>query len=412
MKEVLKKIMAEFWDRKPEYIQRRRVPEDLIKGKHSFVIIGPRRAGKSYTIYEMRDMLPNDFIYVNFEDERLAEFTNKDFDLILEAYHEMREEKPIIFLDEIQNVDNWARFIRRLADGGYKVVTTGSNSKMLSKEIAEKLGGRFPEVDIHPLDFAEFLKFKGIQIKKEHFYSKERFKIKKYFNEYLSYGGFPEISTLSKKESKIKLLRSYFNLVFYRDLMTRKDLKNAPALRFIIKKLREGIGNVLTPRSIYASLKNAGIHVGPNTVEGYIDYLEEAFLVIPCQPFAKSVLKQERRKRYFIDNGYIKILEVKEDKNLLLENLVFTELLKKGKKTNFHQGKRECDFIIDGTEALQVTYELTEGNEKREIDGLLEAMEAYNIKKGRIITYDQEKEIQKNGKKIHITPVWKWCLSL
>jgi hypothetical protein len=416
MKEILKKLIVEYWDREPEYVQRNKAPEDLIAGKHSLVIVGPRRAGKSYTLHEARDHLiskgieKNSFIYLNFEDERLAEFTKKDFDQILEAYHSLAEGKPIFFLDEIQNVDGWAKFIRRLADSGYKVLATGSNSNMLSKEIAERLGGRFPEIDIYPLNFMEFLKFKGFEFKKEHLYSKDRFAIVKYFDEYITFGGFPEVALLSDEASKMKVLRSYFNLVFYRDLMTDKDLKNEEALRFMIKKLRECIGNVITPRAIYASLKKADIQVGPNTVEKYIDYLEEAFLVIPCYPFAKSVVKQEKKKRYFIDNGYIKLFEVKEDKNLLLENLVFTELIKRGKRVHFHQGKKECDFIVDKSLAIQVTQEVTEKNEDREYGGLMEAMEVYEIQEGIILTYDQEKEVVINNKKIQLMPVWKWLL--
>lgn len=413
----MKKIMAEFWDRRPEYVVRKKVPEELMGSKHSLVIIGPRRAGKSYTIHEIRDMLiskgmdGHSFIYINFEDERLAEFKSEHFDLILEAYNEMQDEKPVIFLDEVQKIDGWEKFIRRLADTDYKIVATGSNSEMLSSEIADRLGGRFPEIEIYPLDFKEFLKFKGMEFKEKHLHTKERFVIKKFFDEYLMYGGFPEVALLAEKASKMKILRSYFNLVFYRDMIARKKIKNETALRYIIKKLRESIGNDITPRAIYASLKKADIEVGPNTVENYVDYLRQAFLVIPCSMYAKSVLKQEKKKRYFIDNGYIKIFEVKEDMDILLENLVFIELMKKEKEVYFHQGKRECDFIVEKEEAIQVTYELNEKNIEREVEGLIEAMNAYGIKKGMIITHNQEKEIEKQGRKIRVVPSWLWCLT-
>jgi len=417
MKEILKKVITEFWDQEPDYVSRKRISQDLAAGKSSLVIVGPRRAGKSYTVYEIRDALvkagteSHDFIYINFEDERLEEFSKEHFDLILESYHEMRQNKPVICLDEIQNIGEWDRFIRRLKDGGYKVIATGSNSKMLSSEIAEKLGGRFPEIEVYPLDFLEFLMFKGIEFKKEHAYSKERFKIRKYFDEYLHYGGFPEPAFLSEAASKIKLIKSYFNLVFYKDIIARKNLQNVAALRFIVKKLRESIGNVITPRAIYASLKFAQINVGPNTVESYVDYLDEAFLVIACPRYAKSVLSQEKKKRYFIDNGYIKMLEVKEDLGLMLENLVFIELIKYGKSAYFYQGKKECDFMVDDL-AIQVSYELNEENQEREIAGLLEAMDVNNLKKGIVITYEQEKDMDIAGKKISVIPAWKWCLSL
>jgi len=417
MKEVIKKLIAEFWDKDIDYIPRKKITEELATAKSSIIITGPRRAGKSYTIYEIRDMImkkgadKKDFLYINFEDERLSEFKKEQLELLLEAYYEMREQKPIIFLDEIQNVENWEKFARRLTDDGYKLVVTGSNSELLSREISNKLGGRLIENRVYPLDFKEFLRFKKIEIKKEDFYSKERFRLKKYFEEYMLYGGFPEVAFFSDEENKKKVILTYFNLVFYKDLVTKKYVENETALKFIIKKLRENIGGVITPRAIYTSLKNAGIDIGPNTVERYLQYLEETFLVIPCKPFAKSVLKQEKKKRYLVDNGYIKIFEIKEDSSLLLENLVFMEFVKKGKEIYYYQGKKECDFIVE-KEAVQVTYELNEENEKREIEGILEAMEVCGLEKGKIITYDQEKEIEKEGKKISVIPAWKWALTL
>lgn len=415
MKEILKKIIVETWNSKIGYVQRNKVPLGLINANSSLVIVGPRRAGKSYTIYELINELSikhkeKNLIYINFEDERLIQFKTNNFDDILEAYYELRQEKPFLFLDEIQNIDSWNKYVRRLADSGYKVIVTGSNSIMLSREIAEKLGGRFAQITIYPLDFSEFLKFNGLKINKESQYSSDRFLIKKYFNEYLNYGGFPEVSLISGDEGKKKLLESYFNLVFYKDLVTRKKLENEEVLKFIIKKIREGVGRVITPSAVYTALKNAGIEVGPNTVEKYINYLEEAFVIVACKPFAKSIIKQEKVKKYLIDNGYVKLFEVKEDRGLLLENLVFIEFVKKGKQVYFHQGKKECDFVVDGIWAIQVTYELNEENEAREIDGLLEAMEVYKIKKGIILTNDQEKEIIRNGIKIAVVPVWKWCI--
>jgi len=418
MKEIIKKIIAEFWDKSVTYIPRKKITEELATAKSSIIITGPRRAGKSYTIYELRDMImkkgaeKQDFLCINFEDERLSDLKKEQLDLLLEAYYEMRDRKPIIFLDEIQNIVGWEKFIRRLADDGYKVVATGSNSEILSMEIANRLGGRFLETEIYPLDFKEFLTFKKMEIRREYLYSKERFKLKKYFDEYLLYGGFPEVAFFSEHENKIKVIKTYFNLVFYKDLIAKKELENETALRFIIKKLRENIGNIITPRAIYASLKNAGIEAGPNTVEKYIQYLEEAFLIIPCKHFAKSVSKQEKKKRYFVDNGYIKIFEVKEDLGLLLENLVFTEFIKKGKDVGYYQGKKECDFIVEGREAVQVAYNLNEENEGREVEGIIEAMKVCGLEKGIIITYDQEREIEKEGKKIQVVPAWKWALSL
>lgn len=416
MKEVLKKIMAEAWESKREYVARNKVPEELALKKPSLVITGPRRAGKSYAAYEMQGVMAGggkpEFLFINFEDERLEGFEKESFDEILETYYEMREGKPALFLDEIHNIKGWEGFSRRLADSDYKVIVTGSNSEMLSREIAERLGGRFAEITVYPLEFREFLKFKGMDAGKDVFYSKERFAAKRLFGEYFEYGGFPEVALLSTAEAKKKVLQTYFDLVFYKDLIGRKKLENETALKFIIKKMRESVGKVVTPNAVYAATKQAGIEIGPNTVEKYIGYLEEAFLTLPCLPYAKSVRKQERKKSYFVDNGYIKLLEVKEDKGIMLENLVFMELVKKGKTPAFHQGRRECDFVVDGRQAVQAAYELNSENEEREVGGLLEAMQAYGLKSGTIVTHGEERQIRRQGKKIDVVPAWKWCLQL
>ncbi len=414
MKDTLKRLMVEFWESNPKFIPRYRIPYELTTGKNSLVLTGPRRAGKSFTVYELREQLAKDnsmrIVLLNFEDERLEGFERTQFDQILEAYHELKSEKPVLFLDEIHVVRGWNAFVRRLADSGYKVIVTGSNSELLSREIAEKLGARFTEITVLPLSFKEFLKFKGMKIGADTAFSKDRFAVKKMFAEYVSFGGFPEVSLLNDPNAKRKVLQTYFDLVFFKDLIGRKKLENESVLKFIIRKTRENVGNIIAPRAIYAAAKEAGIEVGPNTVEKYLDYLEEAFLVLPCYPFAKSVLKQERKKRFFVDNGYLKLFELKEDAGLMLENLVFMELIKIGKNVCYHQGKKECDFIVDGKQAIQVTHKLSVENEKREIEGLIEAMQAYSIKEGIILTFDEERQIELGNKRINVIPVWKWLL--
>ncbi len=416
MKEALKRLIVEFWESEPDFIPRYIIPSELMTGKQSLVLVGPRRAGKSFSVHEMRQRHSvenhTNVIFINFEDDRLEGFKRQHFDLILEAYHELRQEKPLIFLDEVHVIDGWETFVRRLADSGYKVIVTGSNSELLSREIAEKLGARFIEIRILPLNFKEFLKFKGFEIKSESIFSKDRFTIKKFFEEYFSFGGFPEVSQLNEEASKRRVLQTYFDLVFFKDLIGRKKLENEEVLKFIIKKVRENVGNVFTPRAVYAAAKEAEIEVGPNTVEKYLEYLEEAFLVLHCLPFAKSVIKQERKKRFFVDNGYLKLFELKEDLGLLLENLIFMELIKNGKKVCYHQGKKECDFIVDSKLAVQVVYKLSEENRERELNGLLEAMHAYKINDGLIITFDEEKKISIDGNTISVVPAWKWLLSI
>jgi len=403
--------MIEFWEDTQPYTARHKVNLELLTGKTCLIICGPRRAGKSFTMYEIRDGLDDkkNSIYVNFEDDRLQGFKNGQFDEILDAYYEIRKEQPVLFLDEVQNVDGFGPYLRRLADRQYKVVATGSNSKLLSREIAQILGGRFVQLTILPLDFNEFLLFKKITLTPETIHSKEKYDVRRAFDEYLNYGGFPEVSQLTEPQNKTKVLQTYFNLVFYQDMVSKEKLQNEEALQFILKKTRENIGNAFTPRSVYAAAKNAGIAIGPNTVEKYLARLEDAYLVQPCLPFAKSATSQLRKKRYFIDNGYIKLFEVKPDEGLMLENLIFTELVKKGHTPRYHQRKKECDFILPD-HAIQVTHELNEANTKREVDGLMEAIHAHDLQKGTIITRDQEKTINVEGQRINVIPAWIWCL--
>jgi predicted AAA+ superfamily ATPase len=190
------------------------------------VLTGPRRAGKSFYVYEIQQKLWHKsnkrIVYLNFEDDRLNGFNNQHFDLILEAYYELHTEKPVLFLYEVHVIKGWETFVRRLANTGYKVVVTGSNSHLLSKEIAEKLGARFIETNIFSLDFKEFLKFKNFKINPETVFSKEHFTLKKLFNEYLSFGGFPEVAMLNGEEAKRKVLQTYFDLVFFKDIVGRK----------------------------------------------------------------------------------------------------------------------------------------------------------------------------------------------
>ncbi len=416
MKQIIKKLIIEAWETKREYVGRRIIPKEMILSDSSAILVGPRRAGKSYTMYQMIDEYfegrkdKQGYVFLNFEDERISGFKKNQFDLILESFYELKQDsKPVIFLDEVQNIPGWEKYVRRLSDSGHKVVVSGSNSEMLSQNIAQKLGGRFIQFAIYPLSFSEFLKFKNYKIPEKEILGKKRYEVLRYFEEYLEYGGFPEVSRFDRKESKRKVLQTYYNLVFYKDLISNKSLENEQALHFIIKKIRENIGKVFSNRSVYASLKKADIQVGPNTVEKYIEELFRAFLINPCFPFNKSVLAQSKEKKYFVDNGYLKLLEIKEDWSLLLENLVFLEILKRGGKAFYFREKRECDFIV-GNCAVQVAYELNDGNREREMEGVIEAIEKNKLERGIVLTYNSEESIETGGKEIKVMPAWKWCL--
>jgi predicted AAA+ superfamily ATPase len=209
----------------------------------NYVFCGIRRAGKSFLLFQnIKEIIKHggitNFVYLNFEDERFIEFTAKHFDLIIDCAFELYREQPILFFDEIQNIDGWEKFARRLADTGYRIFITGSNAKMLSKEISTTLGGRFMIQEVYPLSFKEFISFNSIELENNFEFSSQRFVIKEQFEKYFRFGGFPE---LSKYQDPKEYLSSIFMKVFYGDLISRNHIQSEHILRLLIKKLAESV---------------------------------------------------------------------------------------------------------------------------------------------------------------------------
>lgn len=416
---VLEQIIAEFWNLKPQYIFRSFF-EPYFKSKKCTAIIGPRRAGKSYLLYQIRDYLIKtksynltDFLYVNFENLGLKGFTYKNFDEILKTYNSIYpEKKPIIMFDEIQNIDLWYKYVRNLADLGYLVYITGSNSKMISKEIALNLGARYIVLKVYPFSFKEFLELKGIQFEKQNIILNHN-KIVFAFKEYLAYGGFPEITNQSP-EIKKQILRNYFDLALG-DIIKRWSVSDNNALEIFVKKLKENITTETTIKNYCRFFKSIDYKISQREIYRFVKYLQDSFFLFGLESQKKSIRSRTYLKKYyFIDNGYISLFEFEKDDGLKLENIVFCSLLKMGKEINYYKDKKECDFIVrkdKGLQAIQVTYELNENNREREIQGLIEALDYYDLKKGYIITGKQEEEFEKGGKKIKVIPAWKWMLS-
>ncbi len=415
---VLVQAIAGFWELKPKYVFRSFF-EPYFKSGKCTAIIGPRRAGKSYLLYQIRDYLiqkkkysSDDFLYVNFENLGLKGFTYKNFDEILKAYHSIHPtKKPVIMFDEIQNIDLWYKYVRTLADLGYLVYITGSNSKMISKEIALNLGARYIVLKVYPFSFNEFLELKNISYTKLDIIINNN-KIFSAFNEYLDYGGFPEVAN-QDKEIKKQILRTYFDLALG-DIVKRWNVSDNNALELLVKKLKENITNEATIGSYYNFFKSIDYKIDQREIYRFVRYLEDSFFLFGLESQKKSIKsKTYLKKYYFVDNGYVSLFVFEKDAGLKLENLIFNSLLRTGEEINYYKDKKECDFIVkkaDGLLALQVTCELNESNKEREIQGLIEALDYYNLKKGYIITNNQEEEFEKNGKKIKVIPAWKWML--
>jgi len=425
MKEILKAIIREFHLGKlPKLIQRETTLP--LNSNKIITLTGPRRAGKTYLLFQQIQELINQkipkekIIYINFEDERLNLSINT-LDLILQAYKELYPDISInecyFFFDEVQNVKGWERFVRRVYDSVNKnIFITGSNSKFFSEEIASSLRGRTIRYELFPLNFKEFVHFKGFEFDPQRdFYSLEkRSKLLNFFNEYMIYGGFPEIVFLDEP-LKIKTLQEYFEVMLYRDMAERYQIKDTITLKYFLKRLSENVSKFFSVNKVYNEMKSHGIKVSKDTLYKYLDYAESAYIVKLLKKHYKSVLKTElgEKKIYLIDTGLlasIKIFE-KKDYGILLENLIFREILPSAKSIICFKEKKECDFIIDNNRAIQVCFDMNNPQTlKREIDGLHEACKYFNLNYGYIITYDRKDRIKVNGLEIMILPAFEFVI--
>lgn len=383
--------------------------EKYVKNRFIIVISGIRRCGKSTLLKKMMSLHAG--YYLNFDDERLINFKVDDFQLLYETFIELYGEKDIFYFDEIQNIIGWERFVRRLNDDKKKVFVTGSNATMLSRELGTHLTGRYLEVKIYPFSFSEFLKFKSFKLEGNSFYTtSSKAVLKKYFEEYLLEGGFPEYLK-DKNKDYLKLL--YENII-YRDILVRYNLSSEKNLKDLIHLAVTNLSSEISFNSLTKLLNISS----PTTIKEYFDYLENSYLSFLVSRFNYSLKKQIRssKKVYIIDNALASYLGFRfsEDYGRLLENLVFLELKRRGKEVYYFSEDHECDFVIkegiNAVESVQVCFDLNKENKDREISGLLESMKKLKIKKGLILTMWQEDELKIESKKIIVKPVWKWLL--
>ncbi|MCC7552501.1 ATP-binding protein [Candidatus Micrarchaeota archaeon] len=407
MKNEIKKIILEFQQNGiPDFISRETKISSLLKTGMALIITGPRRAGKSYLMFQLmkETKLPMEqIVYINFEDNRLAEFNYKNFEDIIDAYKELSELKPVFFLDEIHIIDKWWLFIRRLVDQKYVVCITGSNAKLLSKEYATHLAGRGIEHLQLPLTFTEYLKFKKIKKPdKNILFSNKRFEINNLFKDYLIYGGFP--SVVLSEENQKKILNSYFNTVVYRDIITRYNITDEGAFNIFLKKLAENIGNPFKYAGIERLMHQVGLDITRKTLINYSQYANNAFFIFKSIDIRSSVKRREmERKIYLVDNGYLHLFYSDNDLGKPLENAVAIWIYNHYKELNYFRENEEIDFILPNGIPIQVCCDTTN---EREIKSLLKYMEYSKQKKGYIITLDEDKIIKENNIEIHILPAY------
>ena len=382
--------------------------------KLPIVITGVRRCGKSFFLNIIKNELhleEKEYLYVNFNDERLIDFSIDDFQKIIDFLHEQKyKERCFLFIDEIQEVDDWEKWIDRIKTK-YPIFITGSNSKLLSSEISTILTGRSLSLGLTPFTFREFLAARSIPFEKWEFDLKKRAILRSAFKDYLLTGGFPQ-RVISNQTIVVKELYEH---ILYRDIIKRFNKNHIKTIKEISAYLLSNPSSLVSLRTIsrMVALKNLA------TLKTIIEAFESSFLFFFTNKFDYSVKKQTQnpRKVYCIDNGFFVELgfRLSEDKGKLLENLVAIELKRMGKEIFYYSDKNECDFVIRKsnkiTDVIQVCYDFRETNQTREIAGLREAMKKFKLHDGLLLTGEQEGELKIEGKKIKIIPVWKWLLS-
>ena len=386
----------------------------------NYVLIGVRRAGKSFMLYQqIQDNLKkgitwDSMLYINFEDERLIGMTAQELNLVLEVHGMMSAQRPILFLDEIQNIEGWDKFARRLADNKYRVYITGSNAKMLSSDVATTLGGRYITKHILPYSFSEYLSANNIPYDDMNIATTSgRADVQRYFAEYFRFGGFPEGAQLASKRD---YLNSVYQKIYIGDIATRNKIDNLFSLRILFRKMAESVKQPTSFTRLSNIIASTGAKLGKATIINYIEYSKDAFLIYPIKNIADNLTNRETNpKYYFVDNGIISILALDIDTSLL-ENMVAMELIRRygiDERVFFYNRNIEVDFYIpDAALAIQVSYNPHKTDEtwKRESTALIKFTKVLDCQRLLILSYDTEETVEVNGKTIEVMPVWKWLI--
>lgn len=414
-RDVLKQIII---DQKEMYLGNPLISRDYdLEENVNYCFVGIRRTGKSYMMYQQIHDLMNDgisssqIVYVNFEDERLLEISVDDLNTILELGIEFSgsKGKPYLFLDEIQNVDGWEKFVRRVADMKYRINITGSNSKMLSKEIASTLGGRFMIVNVFPYSFKEYLSANHIEnVRLDQIGTKKRADIVSQYEQYVTYGAFPELVDIKNKRP---FLNNIYQTVYLQDIITRNKITNDFAVRLILKKIAESVTKALSFNRLTNIVKSAGVSIGKQTVINYVGHMLDSYLIFSLQNYAS---KKTSPKYYFMDTGLLGLMLL-DCKTAQLENLVAVELIRRYGFENvyFFENNIEVDFYIPSENlAIQVSMQVLGDVDtlKRETRAFVKLNQFIPDTKCLLVTNSEETKLNCDGIKIDVVPAWKWLL--
>ncbi len=420
-KEIFKLLIKEFHESDLPLVIKRDL-EVPLNHRKIVSVFGPRRSGKSFFFfYLIQNLTENNvekdrIVYLNFEDDRILPLNFKDFNFLIEAYYELyphnKSNKVILFLDEIQNIPKWEVFVRRIYDKeNVQIFLTGSSSKLLAKEISTALRGRTLSYALYPLSFREFLRFKGLEIGENFQFSKKRFFIKKYLDEYLEFGGFPEVVLEKNLSIKRKILKEYFDMLVYYDLMERYKITNSNLLKDLLVYLSTNITSLFSVNSYFRYIKKE-LPVSRNTILEYLSHIQdtEYFYLLPKFSYSLKEQRVNPKKIICLDDGLRNKISFRfsPDYGKLAENLVGSTLLRTDKQVFYWQGRQEVDFVVKEGKYLEViNVSYGEILEDRELESLFEFAQKFkNVKNITLIT----KDIKKKYKNINFVPLYEWLL--
>jgi len=427
-RDVLARLIADFHENP--------YPKDLIDREFSIsleipirraiALIGPRRSGKTYAMFQLIKTLINRgvdvhrILYVNFEYYELTGASLSDAFRLIEEYYsiypENRGRRIWLFLDEVQELEDWDIFVRNMLDReNMYIYISGSSSKMLSRELSSRLRGRTLSYEIYPLSFREYLRFRGIEVEKP-ISSRTRSRIMNAIAMYMEYGGYPEVARYWRE--RIRILHEIMETTIVRDVVERYRFRNERIIRLMMKALANS--REFSVHRFHRLLKSMGMKVSKNTLYSYLQALNDVMIVYPLRRYSPSYKREEQTipKIYFIDNGLLRIYGV-DSRSKLFENLVFTYLLRRRGFSNLRYyksyGDREVDFVVLGDsgvdELIQACYNVEDPEtRRREIKALLKASTELGCRNLYIVTWDYEDVEEHNGRRIMYIPLWKLML--
>jgi len=432
VRETIEAVVADFQERALPALTPRETSLPGLPGKAD-AVIGMRRSGKSFFLFQQIQQLlarrvpRRRMLYVNLEDERLLPLKAQELGLIPESLYrrfpEVRSETCWFFLDEVQNVPGWERFVRRLLDTeNVRVVVTGSSAKLLGREIATSLRGRSLATELLPFSFREGMRHAGVAVPDRWPPpAQARSRLERAMLDHIDVGGFPEVQSLSP-DLRVRVLQDYVHVVVLRDVIDRHQVANPGAVRALVRQLLGAPAAPFTVHKAFNDLKSQGFRLGKDTVYEYFRYLEDAFLIFPVEVDSQSVRARmtHPRKCYLIDPGLARAFSYRAagDVGRLLENVVYLELRRRGYQVNYAVTSlgREIDFVARRRglpdQLIQVCADLGDPKTReRELGALSEGLRERSGARGTVVSLHDEETLKVGRRTVRIVPAWRWLLT-